>query len=123
MFFEKGKGFVRLHNYVAAERAFASAVTADPETPEYLAYRAWAGYRRDGGTVSAVEDARRMLAEVLVEDTHQPMAHYFIGLIHRDQNEFKAALAAFELSIRFDPGFEPARKAMEQVADLAGNPN
>ena len=121
MFFEKGKGFVRLHNYVAAEKAFANAVDADPDTPEYLAYRAWAAYRRDAGSRPAVEDARRMLAKVLKEDTHQPMAYYFIGLIHRDQNEFNAALAAFQQSVRFDPGFEPARKALEQVADLAGD--
>jgi len=121
MFFEKGKGFVRLHNYVEAESAFASAVSSDPDTPEYLAYRAWAGYRRDGGTLPAVEAARAMLALALEGDTHQPMAHYFIGLIHRDQNEFNAALLAFQQAVRIDPGFESARKAMEQVNELAGS--
>jgi CheY-like chemotaxis protein len=122
MFFEKGKGFVRLHNYVEAEQAFASAVSSDPETPEYLAYRAWAGYRRAGGTATAVRDARKMLAEALRGDLHQPMAHYFIGLIHRDQNEFTAAQAALAQAVRYDPAFEPARKALDQVDELTGTP-
>ena len=122
MFFEKGKGFVRLHNYVEAEQAFASAVASDPATPEYLAYRAWAGYRRAGGTSSSVQAAREMLDEALRGDLHQPMAHYFIGLIHRDQNEFTAAQAALREAVRYDPAFEPARKALEQVAELAGSP-
>ena len=120
MFFENGKGFVRLHNYVEAEKSFGRAVDADPATPEYLAYRAWAGYRRDGGSVSAVQEARRLLSEALEADTHQPMAHYFVGLIHRDQKEFSAALEAFQQAVRFDPGFEPARMALEQVEELAG---
>ena len=119
MFFEEGKGYVRLYDYVAAEKAFASAVAADPETPEYQAYCAWAGYRRAGGSSDAVDEARAMLLRALESDTHQPMAHYFIGLIHRDQKEFPAALEAFKRVIRIDPGFEPAQKALQQVSELA----
>ncbi len=119
MFFEEGKSYVRLHDYVAAERAFASAVSSDPQTPEYQAYCAWAGYRRAGGSSDAVDQARVMLARALKADTHQPMAHYFMGLIHRDQKEFPAALASLQQAVRINPGFEPARRAMQQVAELA----
>ena len=118
MFFEEGKNHVGLHDYVAAERAFASAVSADPQTPEYQAYCAWAGYRRAGGSSDAVERARVMLSGALEADMHQPMAHYFMGLIHRDQKEFPAALASLQQAVRIDPGFEPARRAMQQVAEL-----
>ena len=41
---------------------------------------------------------------------------------HRDQNEFTAAQEALEEAVRYDPAFEPARKALEQVAELAGSP-
>jgi CheY-like chemotaxis protein len=119
VFFEEGKGYVRLYDYVAAEKAFASAVAADPETPEYQAYCAWASYRRAGGSSDAVAEARAMLLRALESDIHQPMAHYFMGLIHRDQKEFPAALEAFKQVIRIDPGFEPAQKALQQVAELA----
>ena len=120
MFFDEGRSHVRLHDYVAAEKAFAKAVAADPQTPEYQAYCAWAGYRRAGGSSEAVRQARSLLARALEGDTHQPMAHYFIGLIHRDQKEFPAALRSLQEAVRIDPGFEPARRALQQVSELAG---
>ncbi|MBJ95421.1 MAG: hypothetical protein CMP23_13240 [Rickettsiales bacterium] len=119
-FFDEGKRQVRLHDYLAAERSFAHAVEADPSTPEYKAYRAWAGYRGAGGSSAAVQSAVSLLRSVLQADSHQPMAHYFLGLIQRDQREFPAAVASLRKALSIDPGFDSARKALGQVEELAG---
>ena len=119
MFFQLGKGFMQNRDFSEARRSFSRAVERCPDSAEYLAYLGYAGYRRGGATPSSAHDARTRLDEALEIDPHFAMAWFFLGVIARDQKEYRAAEESFDKALQYDPGFEPARRSLEQVQLLA----
>lgn len=119
MFFDMGKEFLQMRDFREAELSFAKAVERVPEIAEYTAYQGWAVYRRGSGSKEAFDGARMLLTRALTIDSHLPIAHYFLGVMHRDQKHYSEALAHFESATRFDPMFTAARKALEQCRALA----
>ncbi len=119
MFFEQGKNHVQDRDFREAESAFSKAVVGAPDSAEYLAYQGWASYRNGGGSEEATARARGALGEALGMDPHLAIAHYFQGVIYRDQRDYQRALDCFESAVRYNPGLAPAQKALEQAADLA----
>ncbi|MCO4768715.1 MAG: response regulator [Deltaproteobacteria bacterium] len=118
MFFQLGKGFIRSRNFLEAERAFLHTCERVPKSGEYLAYLGYAMYRRCGATRDAADTAEAKLREALDLDPHSAMAWFFQGVIARDQKNYSAAERAFSNSVKYDPGFEPASRALAQVQDL-----
>lgn len=118
MFFQLGKGLIRARNFLEAERAFQRAAERVPNSGEYLAYLGYAKYRRGGATRAAAQDARAKLEAALQLDPHSSMAWFFTGVIARDQKDYVRAKEAFAKAVSYDPGFEPAARALAQVADL-----
>jgi len=118
MFFQLGKGLIRSRNFLEAERAFQRAADRVPNSGEYLAYLGYAMYRRGGATRDAAEGARAKLEGALQLDPHSAMAWFFSGVIARDQKDYARAKQAFGKAVSYDPGFEPAARALTQVADL-----
>ncbi len=118
MFFQLGKGYIRSRNFQEAERAFECALERVPASGEYKAYLGYALYRRCGGTPVAADRALGTLDEAVELDPHSAMAWFFKGIIARDQKDFAVAEKAFGKSVMFDPGFEPASRALGQVRDL-----
>lgn len=119
MFFQLGKGFMQNRNFAEAERSFSRAAERVPLSAEYQAYLGYAGYRRGGGTAEAASEARDRIDQALVHDPHFCMAWFFLGVIARDQKEYRGAEESFARAVQYDPGFEPARRSLEQVRKLA----
>ena len=119
MFFEMGKGFLKTKDFREAELSFAKAVERTPDVGEYTAYQGWAVYRRDSGSDEAFSSARMLLTRALTIDSHLPIAHYFLGVMHRDKKNYPEAVDSFEAATRFDPMFVAAQKALEQTRELA----
>ncbi len=119
MFFELGKGLLKTKDFREAELSFAKAVVRAPAVAEYIAYQGWAVYRRDSGNEDAFGSARMLLTRALTIDPHLTIAHYFLGVMHRDRKNYPEAVEAFEAATRFDPMFAAAQKALEQTRELA----
>jgi CheY-like chemotaxis protein len=119
MFFEMGKGFLKTKDFREAELSFAKAVERTPDVAEYIAYQGWAVYRRDSGSDGAFSSARMLLTRSLSVDGHLPIAHYFLGVMHRDKKNYPEAVDSFEAATRFDPMFVAAQKALDQTRELA----
>ena len=119
MFFKLGKGFMQNRDFSEAERSFSRAVERCPQSAEYLAYLGYAGYRRGGATPSAALSARERLDDAVSRDPHFAMAWFFRGVIARDQKEYRLSEESFGQALEFDPGFEPARRSLQQVQLLA----
>jgi CheY-like chemotaxis protein len=119
MFFELGKEFLKTRDFREAELSFAKAVERTPDVAEYIAYQGWAVYRRDSGSDDAFAGARMLLTRALAIDPHLTIAHYFLGVMHRDRKHYPEAIDAFEAATRFDPMFTAAQKALEQARELA----
>ncbi len=119
MFFDMGKEFLQMRDFREAELSFAKAVERVPEIAEYTAYQGWAVYRRGSGSKEAFDGARMLLTRALAIDSHLPIAHYFLGVMHRDQKHYSEALAHFESATRFDPMFTAAQKALDQCRALS----
>ena len=120
MFFEMGKGFLKTKDFREAELSFAKAVERTPAVAEYTAYQGWAVYRRDSGSDEAFWSARMLLTRALTIDGHLTIAHYFLGVLHRDKKNYPEAVDSFEAATRFDPMFVAAQKALEQCRELGG---
>lgn len=120
MFFQLGKGFIRARNFVEAEGAFQRASERVPDSGEYLAYLGYAVYRRSGGNPVAADSALEKLNAALALDPHSGMAWFFVGVIGRDQKDYRSAKEAFGKSVAYDPSFEPAARSLSQVQDLIG---
>jgi DNA-binding response OmpR family regulator len=119
MFFQLGKGFMQNRDFSEAKRSFSRAVERCPDCAEYVAYLGYAGYRKGGATPSSALDAREHLDQALEHDPHFSMAWFFLGVIARDQKEYRASVESFEKALQYDPGFEPARRSLQQVQLLA----
>lgn len=118
MFFEMGKGFLKTKDFREAELSFAKAVERTPHVAEYTAYQGWAVYRRGKGSDESFTSAHMLLTRALAIDGHLPIAHYFLGVMHRDKKNYPEAVDAFEAATRFDPMFIAAQKALEQTREL-----
>lgn len=118
MFFQLGKGFMQNRDFAEAERSFSRAAERCPDAAEYLAYLGYAGYRKGGATSRAARAARERLDAAVAQDPHFPMAWFFLGVIARDQKEYRLAEQSFDKALQYDPGFEPARRSLDQVRKL-----
>lgn len=119
MFFDNGRKFLRTYDFREAAVEFAGAVERDRDSAKYLAYCGWANYRSAQSEVDA-EVAVAMLDRALEVDGRCPTAHFFRGVIHRDQRRYARAAACFEAAVRYDPGFELARAALREAGELSG---
>ncbi|GEM_PF-776809 len=119
MFFDNGRGYLRTKDFREAAAEFEKAVARDPDSAMYLAYCGWARYR-SAQTEQSAEAAVAMLERALEIDGRCPTAHFFRGVVHRDQRRYGPASACFEAAVRYDPGFELARAALREAGELSG---
>jgi tetratricopeptide (TPR) repeat protein len=119
MYYDKGRGFLRTNDFREAAAEFDKAVDLDPHSARYLAYCGWARYR-SVHTENDAEVAVAMLDRALEIDGRCPIAHFFLGSVHKDHRRYARAAACFEAAVRYDPGFELARNALREAGELSG---
>jgi len=117
--FEVGRHFVRSKNFIEAQRAFTRAVERVPTSPEYKTHLGWATYRHAStlGLRDAAGQGLAFLEDALRIERSTTLAHYFSGVIHREAGDLKRAHNAFYLAVSYNPEFEPAKRALQEVRD------
>lgn len=119
MLFQIGKHFVATKDFGEAVRAFSRASERRPGSPEIKAHLGWATYRdaRERGLRDAAALGLAFLEDALRIDRSVALAHYFTGVIHQDRGELGRAQNAFYLAVSYNPGFEPAQRALKDVIE------
>jgi len=95
--------YLRQENYAGAERVYRSLIRADPRDvkPYYLLALAYIRQERFDEARNVVDRARRL-------DRDSPLPDYYMGRIHREEGNERAALRAYRKAMKRDPAFEPA---------------
>jgi TolB-like protein len=109
---------------VAAQALLEQAIAIDPQYGQALgvlaashtfsAYMGWA----DMTTSVAVAEPAALAA--VRADGEDPWAHYALGCVHLLTRRFEDSLAEFELALRLNPNFSPARGLYGVVLTFCG---
>jgi tetratricopeptide (TPR) repeat protein len=107
--------YLRQENYPAAEQAYRELIAQDPTDlkPYYLLALA---YIRQG----RFEDARAAVESAREADRDSPLPDYYMGRIHREEGNQRAALRSFKKAMKRDPHFEAAYLDSADLLETAG---
>ena len=80
---EAGVGLVRLGEFADARQLLREIVTGDPEVerPDAHVYYAQSLYRAEGATADALDEAERVLKQVLLKRQTHPEVHALLGAV------------------------------------------
>jgi DnaJ-domain-containing protein 1 len=101
--FQKGEVLLRKGDHARALEAFAAAMKANPVEPAYRAYWAWTRFSSpDAPKDRLVRETLKHLEEAVHERNKFPLAHHWIGLLHKYLGNAGAAENAFRTALTQD---------------------
>ena len=84
-----------------AEAAFDEAIALNPDDPLTWTHRAWARYRKDGGSASAAQRARSELERAFKTQENLPEAYRYLGTIAFEHDQLDDAVRWLERCLRW----------------------
>ena len=125
-----GMAYAKQFKLDAAERHLNKAIELDPGNPLAHAAKAMAYLNRtqsSNGEVLANMDNYMRLAEAeasaaVNNNNNLPEAHYVLGTVLKERQEFSKAAEQFQIATQIDPRYSEAHAGLGMSKLLAGNP-
>jgi curved DNA-binding protein CbpA len=99
MSFREGEICLKRRDFAGAVKAFARAVELAPKEGEHLALLAWA---RVCAKETALRDIRKDLERALELTPTSARAHYYLGVLLRDEGDLDRAVAKLKKAVELD---------------------
>jgi curved DNA-binding protein CbpA len=112
MAFRRGEIALRKNDYLGAIVDFESALKANPQEGEHLAYLTWAKVCAGQLTHAA---ARPTLQQAVRLSPKCARAHYYYGLCLKEENDVDRAYGAFRTASELDPRLLDAEREMRLI--------
>ncbi len=104
---------VTRHDNVVAQALLEKAISLDPQYGQALGLLAasniFSGHMGWQEMASALPVAERAALSAIHADSEDPWAHYALGSVYLFNRRFDDCIAEFELTLRLNPSFSPAR--------------
>ncbi|MFZ5445079.1 MAG: DnaJ domain-containing protein [Myxococcota bacterium] len=113
--FQKGRILVQARKYPDALKMIDEAITANPEEPEFYAWRGYARFMAAPDRKLATAEAMKDIKGCIDKNPNVAAAHYFAGYVAKTNGDMKTAIAEFKKTVALDPRHIDAARELRNV--------
>ncbi len=93
-----------------AEKMIRKALQKRPREPAYLDSLGWVYYQK-----GQYKEALPLIEQAVKSDPHNAEVRYHLGMVYYRLGQWDKARAELDSALRLQPGYEPARKALDEI--------
>ncbi|MSP63884.1 MAG: tetratricopeptide repeat protein [Myxococcales bacterium] len=112
MAFLQGEVAFKKRDFAAAVMAFARSVDLNPEEGEHLAMLAWSRLSAKQATLA---DIKRDLRNAIAKSPRCARAHYYLGVVLRDEGDPEHAIGELRKALEIDPRLSDAASEIRLI--------
>ncbi len=115
IFFEDGRAYLRLGDYVEAQRHFAQSRKRHDAVPRYLAYLGWSTFLCAGEDLEERASGQEMLRESIALDPLLDEAFVLLGHVYCRSSRFERGMEMYKRALELNPQNEEAMQALQPL--------
>ncbi len=101
--FDQGVAALRRRDLAGARRLIDEAIRMNPTEAIYHAYLGYVSFLQGGNTQAVLADATQIIKKAIEMQENLPIAYQFLGDMHAQRDQAKAAKQWFERCLQYDP--------------------